>query len=58
VGWSVLAVLGFVLWVASAFVFAYRAISSDDRLLTKPALIWGGAIVFGLALWMMGLALA
>ena len=58
VGWSVLAVLGFVIWVTSAFVFAYRAISSDDRLLKKPALIWGGAIVLGLALWMMGLSLA
>lgn len=58
VGWSVLAVFGFVLWVLSAFLFAYRAISSDDRLLTRPALIWGGAIVSGLTLWMVGLALA
>ena len=58
VGWSVLAVLAFLGWVSAAFVFIYRAITPDDRLLVRPALIWGGVILVCLLLWVLGLSQA
>ena len=58
VGWSVLAVLAFLGWVSAAFVFIYRAITPDDRLLTRPALIWGAVILACLLLWLLGLSQA
>lgn len=58
VGWSVLAVLAFLGWVCAAFVFIYRAITPDDRLLTRPALIWGAVILACLLLWLLGLSQA
>lgn len=58
VGWSILAVLGFLGWVSAAFVFIYRAITPEDRLLTRPALIWGGVILACLLLWLLGLSQA
>lgn len=58
VGWSVLAVLGFLGWVSAAFVFIYRAITPEDQLLNRPALIWGGVILVCLLLWLLGLSQA
>jgi hypothetical protein len=58
VGWSVVAVFGLILWIAAGFAFAYRAISPEDKLLVRPAIICGGCVVVGLAMWMTGLAMA
>jgi hypothetical protein len=58
VGWSVLAVLAFLGWVAGAFLFVYRAITPDDRLVPRQALIWGGVILGNLLLWLLGLSQA
>jgi hypothetical protein len=58
VGWSILALLGFALWVGGAFLFIYRAITPDDRFLSRQALLWGGVILAGLILWLTGLSQA
>ncbi len=58
VGWSILAVLGFFGWVAGAFLFIYRAVTPDDKLINRQALIWGGMILACLLLWLTGLSQA
>ena len=58
VGWSLVAILGLFLWVGSAFAFAYRAVTFDDRLIGKKAILWGSLVVLGLAVWVVGLAFA
>jgi hypothetical protein len=58
VGWSVLAVVGLIVWIAGGFAFAYKAISPDDQLLVRPAVICTIAILGGLAAWMIGLSFA
>ncbi|MFH2010166.1 MAG: hypothetical protein ABI333_26445 [bacterium] len=58
VAWSILALLGFLGWVAGALLFIYRAITPEDRLVGRQALIWGGVILAGLLLWLLGLSQA
>jgi len=58
VGWSILAILGFFTWVTGAFLFIYRAITPEDRLINRQALIWAGVILAGLILWLTGLSQA
>jgi len=58
VGWSILALLGLALWIGSGFAFAYRAITPEDKIAPRRALIYGLLIVIGLLVWMMGLSLA
>lgn len=58
VGWSILAVLGFFTWVTAAFLFIFRAITPEDRLINRQALLWGGVILAGLIFWLTGLSQA
>lgn len=58
VGWSVVALLGLALWVASGFAFAVRGLDDADRLRKKAAAYSGLGIVLGLLIWLTGLALA
>ena len=55
VGWTLLALLGFVAWVGGAFLFIFRAITPEDQLISRQALIWGGVILAGLLVWLLGL---
>jgi hypothetical protein len=57
VGWTLVLLLGFFLWVGSAFAFATRAIDEEDRWVRREAWRWGGLVVVGLALWFVGMAL-
>ncbi len=57
-GWSITALLGFVLWVGSALSFLWRALTADGRLLKRPAVIWALTFVAGYVLWLAGLSLA
>lgn len=57
-GWSLLALLGFALWVGAAIAFLWRALTPDGKLLTRPAMVWSLVFVAGYALWLAGLALA
>lgn len=58
VGWVVLALLGFFGWVGAAVGFLYRAVSPEDRLLGRPAILWGAGILVGLVGWLVGLTQA
>ncbi len=57
-GWSWLVLLGFVVWVASLFLLAARAIDAHDRVLRDHALRWGGLAALGLLLFALGLSRA
>lgn len=56
--WAVVLLLGFVSWVAGAFLFVSRALDEQDRLVRHEAARWGTVIVIGLALFVVGMFLA
>ncbi|MCD6499382.1 MAG: hypothetical protein J7M25_13910 [Deltaproteobacteria bacterium] len=56
--WSLLAIIGLLVWVSSGFGLAYKAFTSDDHIIIKNALWWGGGIAAGLILWLVSLSLA
>jgi len=56
--WSMIALLGFALWIGSTLAFLWRAVTPEGRLLPRPALCWGLAFAAGYGLWLAGLALA
>lgn len=58
VGWSLLALLGWLAWTGAAFAFAQLALDEEDRVRGKPARLWGTVIVVGFGLFVIGLSLA
>ena len=58
VGWALLALAGFVLWVGAAFRMSRRAFDGEDRFLRGPGWRHLGAIALGLVLFATGLAFA
>lgn len=54
-GWTVLALLGFLTWLGGGVLFALRGVSAEDRLVARPAITAGVLVVVGLLLWMLGL---
>ena len=56
--WAVLALLGFLGWVAGAVLFIFRAVTPDDRFDKRQALTWGLLILAGLLIWLVGLTQA
>lgn len=56
--WALLALLGFVTWVAGAFGFFRRALDGEDRLIAPMAWRFATVVVVGLGLFVLGLALA
>jgi hypothetical protein len=57
-GWSLLLLAGWIAWTAGAFVFARRAIDEEDRVLARPARLWGTIMVLGFGCFVIGMALA
>lgn len=55
VGWSLLAVLGFLLWIGGGVLFAMRGVSAEDRLERRPAITAAVLIMAGLVVWLVGL---
>ncbi|HEU5055068.1 MAG TPA: hypothetical protein VFU21_01025 [Kofleriaceae bacterium] len=55
VGWSLLAVLGFLLWIGGGVLFAMRGVSAEDRLERRPAITAGVLVMAGLVVWLVGL---
>lgn len=53
--WSVVALLGFGLWIGGAFWFALRAVSDEDGLIRRTAAISGACVAGGLVIWVLGL---
>lgn len=58
IGWTVALLIGFFTWVGAAFVFASRAVDAEDHLVPREAWRWGGLVMAGLVLWVVGMALA
>jgi hypothetical protein len=56
--WTCVLLIGFVGWVGAAFVFCARAIDAEDRFVRREVRTWGGVIVVGFGLFVLGLALA
>lgn len=56
-GWTLLLLLGFALWVGSALAFTVRAIDGD-RWVPKEMRRWGALVIVGLAMFIAGMALA
>ena len=55
VGWSLLALLGLLLWVGGGLYFALRGVGADDRLRPPAARLAVVLIALGLVVWMLGL---
>ena len=53
--WSLVALIGFALWIGGGILFAVRGVSADDRLVRRPAITAGVAIMAGLVVWLLGL---
>jgi hypothetical protein len=57
-GWTVLLLAGWVLWVASAFVLVRRGIDEDDHVLGEPTRRWLTFMLVGFGSFVLGMALA
>lgn len=55
VGWSVLALVGFLTWIGGGALFAWRGISSDDKLVPRAATTAGLLVASGLIVWLLAL---
>jgi len=53
--WSVIVEVGFFGWVGSTIAFIFKAITPDNKLVKRNAIIWGALIVAFYALWIAGL---
>ncbi len=53
--WSILAEIGFLGWVITAFVTAFKGFTKEGRLKGRPALYGAVTFVFFLAVWAVGL---
>lgn len=58
VGWVLLALAGFLGWVGACVGFILGAVTRDDRLLGRRAILWGAGILAGLVAWLLGLTMA
>lgn len=56
--WSVIAILGFAMWIGGAFWFAWSGVGEDDRLVRRVAARSGVMVVIGLFVWLLGLSRA
>jgi hypothetical protein len=56
--WSLVLLLGFALWVGSAFAFTVRAVDEHDRFVRPEVLRWGALIAVGFGLFVLGMTLA
>jgi hypothetical protein len=54
-GWTILALLGFLVWLGGGVLFALRGVSAEDRLVARPAITAGVLVVAGLLVWVLGL---
>jgi hypothetical protein len=55
VGWTLLALLGLAMWLGGGFLFAWRGVTPDDRLVPAAAARAGALVAVGLFVWMLGL---
>lgn len=56
--WSLVAILGFSLWLGGGLLFAWRGVTAEDELVPRTAAYAGLMVAGGLLAWMLGLHLA
>jgi hypothetical protein len=56
--WAIIVEIGFLGWVFSALLFIFRALRYENRLLARPALLYGGLTVLFYAVWIVGMMYA
>ena len=57
-GWTLVLLAGFGLWVFGAFMFSLRALDDEERYIPAQVRRWGAVIAVGLCMFFAGLALA
>jgi hypothetical protein len=55
--WSCVLLLGFVCWVASAFLLSVRGIDAQERWVGRELRRWGSGVFVGFGLFVLGMAL-
>jgi hypothetical protein len=55
VAWSIIALLGFGMWLGGGLLFALRGVSAEDALVPRMAAASGVLVAVGLVIWMLGL---
>jgi hypothetical protein len=58
VGWGLLALIGLATWLGAGFAFLIRAVDEDDRIIARPAQLWGTIWIVGFGLFAIGLTMA
>ncbi len=53
--WSIVALLGFGMWLGGGVLFAVRGVSREDDLVPRMAAASGILVAVGLVVWMLGL---
>ena len=53
--WSIVALLGFGMWLGGGVLFAVRGVSREDTLVPRMAAASGILVAVGLVVWMLGL---
>ncbi|MCP4245444.1 MAG: hypothetical protein GY778_00190 [bacterium] len=56
--WSLVAILGFALWLGGGLLFALRGVTADDKMVQRTAAYAAIMVAVGLFVWMLGLHLA
>jgi hypothetical protein len=55
VPWSIVALLGFAMWLGGGVLFAARGVTAEDALAARPAALAAALVAVGLVVWMLGL---
>ena len=55
VGWTLVALVGFGLWIGGGVQVALRGVSPEDRLVARAATTAGVLVLVGLFVWLLGL---
>ena len=53
--WALLTEIGFIGWVACAFIFIFKGFTASGKFQTRPALRWAGGWLVCYSLWIWGL---
>lgn len=53
--WSIVALLGFGMWLGGGVLFAVRGVSREDTLVARTAAASGILVAVGLVVWLLGL---
>ncbi|HJL14490.1 MAG TPA: hypothetical protein RMH99_02470 [Sandaracinaceae bacterium LLY-WYZ-13_1] len=57
-GWTWMALTGWLVWTGAAFAFAQRALDEEGRVRGDAARWWGTVVVVGFGVFVLGMALA